>query len=52
MDRLLSAARCQLADSPDPAVAEQALHAVRRITAMGVACMEQHGAPARDRWPG
>lgn len=32
----------------DPEATEQVLHDIRKITAMGVACMEQHGAPARE----
>jgi len=27
---------------------EQALPFIRKVTALGVACMEQHGAPMRD----
>lgn len=32
-------------DNDDP---EAALHAIRKITALGYACMETHGAPKRD----
>jgi hypothetical protein len=31
----------------DPASAQLILHNIRKITAMGVACMEQNGAPTR-----
>ena len=27
---------------------EEALHQIRKVTALGVACMEEHGAPLRD----
>ncbi len=32
----------------EPAAARVALHAIRKVTAMGVACMEQHDAPRRE----
>lgn len=28
----------------------EALHFVRKVTALGVGCMERHGAPWRDAW--
>ena len=31
----------------DPVASEQALHIVRKVAGMAVACMEQRGAPAR-----
>jgi hypothetical protein len=31
----------------DPKQNENALHNIRKITALGVACMEAHGAPRR-----
>lgn len=32
----------------DPGASEKALHWVRKVAALGVACMEQHGAPRRE----
>ncbi len=31
----------------EPAASEKALEIVRKVTALGVSCMEQHGAPHR-----
>lgn len=31
----------------DPVASTRAMHNVRKATALGVACMEQHGAPSR-----
>ena len=31
----------------DPEASEKAMHIIRKITAMGVACGEQHGMPDR-----
>jgi len=33
---------------PGTPTAEQMLHVVRKATALGVACMETHGAPLRE----
>ena len=33
--------------SADPAASQAALHVIRKVTALGVACMEQNGAPVR-----
>lgn len=37
----------QVSRGADPAASVAALNTIRKITAMGVACMEQHGAPQR-----
>jgi hypothetical protein len=34
--------------NPDPYATETCLHSLRKITALGVACMEQHGVPRRE----
>lgn len=36
-----------MARNGEPGASEFALNSVRKVTALGVACMEQHGAPAR-----
>lgn len=36
---------------PDPASTEMVMEDIRKITAMGVACMEQHGVRSRDQGP-
>ena len=33
---------------PNAAVNPKALHIIRKVAALGVAAMEQHGAPLRD----
>jgi hypothetical protein len=38
----------QVTFSADPEASELALHTIRKIAAMGVACMEEHGAPKRE----
>lgn len=43
----LTQAMHQVSRESEPFASEKALHTVRKITAMGVACMEQHGAPKR-----
>ncbi|SKB49542.1 hypothetical protein [Sphingopyxis flava] len=47
MDSYLREAFDQVSRGPDPAATLAALNTVRKITAMGVACMEQNGAPVR-----
>lgn len=37
----------QVSRAADPGASEAALETIRKITGMGVACMEQHGAPRR-----
>ncbi|HLY04883.1 MAG TPA: hypothetical protein VKR31_03960 [Rhizomicrobium sp.] len=34
--------------TPDRSAPPAALHTLRKVTALGVACMEQHGAPMRE----
>lgn len=41
-------AMTQVTRAADPAASRLALNTIRKITAMGVACMEQHGAPERQ----
>lgn len=33
---------------PDAVAEEKALHSIRKVAALGVACMEAHGAPERE----
>lgn len=47
MQDYLTQAMHQVSREGEPFASEKALHTVRKITAMGVACMEQHGAPRR-----
>lgn len=44
----LRTAEDQLARNPKQIGDPAALETIRKITAMGVACMEQHGAPRRE----
>lgn len=37
-----------LSREADPEASERALHWVRKVAALGVSCMEQHGAPFRE----
>lgn len=37
-----------LSRTGEPIASEKASHIMRKITAMGVACMEQNGAPKRE----
>jgi len=48
MDNYLHEAKAQLSRMAEPAATEAALNTIRKITAMGVACMEQNGAPQRE----
>ena len=41
-------ARKQLSRNASPLAQQLALDTVRKVTAMGVACMEQNGAPQRE----
>lgn len=41
----------QISRGADPQASDAALHTIRKITAMGIACMEQHGAPERAGEP-
>jgi hypothetical protein len=47
MEDYLAEARKFLSRNPEPEASELALANVRKIAAMGVACMEQNGAPMR-----
>jgi hypothetical protein len=47
MEDYLAEAKHALSRNPAPQAQELALPIVRKVTAMGVACMEQHGAPSR-----
>ena len=48
MRSYLREAEEQISRGADPEASHASLHTIRKITAMGVACMEQHGAPRRD----
>lgn len=48
MDDYLREAKSQLSRNVKQIGDPLALDTVRKITAMGVCCMEQHGAPYRD----
>lgn len=48
IDSYLREAMYVVSRGDEPACTEQALHIVRKIAAMGVACMEQNGAPHRQ----
>jgi hypothetical protein len=48
MQDYLDEARKQLSRNPEPEASRLALHTVRKVTALGVACMEQLGAPERE----
>ena len=43
----LTEAMHQATRAPEPESTQNVLHTIRKITAMGVACMEQNGAPPR-----
>ena len=47
MEHYLQEARRLLSTQPDPKANEDGLDFVRKVTAMGVACMEQNGAVER-----
>lgn len=42
-------AEAVLCSTDEPEASERALHEVRKIAALAVACMERHGAPSRER---
>lgn len=48
MEHYLNLAKQALSTQPEPSAQLQALHIVRKVTALGVACMEQNGAPQRE----
>ena len=47
IDDYLREMKTQLSRNAEPGASARALETLRKITAMGVACMEQHGAPRR-----
>ena len=51
MRSYLREAEDQISRGADPQASEAALNTVRKIAAMSVACMEQHGAPERKDTP-
>lgn len=48
MQDYLNEAMHQVSRNGDPEASRLALHTIRKITAMGVACMEQRGALRRE----
>jgi hypothetical protein len=49
MQDYLTEAVKQVSRQADPKASQDALHTIRKIAAMGVACMEQNGAPKREK---
>lgn len=47
MDDYLREAKTMVSRNGEPGASEAALHIVRKITALGVSCMMQNGAPHR-----
>lgn len=47
MEDYIAEARTQLSRNADPAAALMGLNTIRKVAALAVACMEQHGAPRR-----
>lgn len=48
MEHYLNLAKVALSTKPEPAAQDEALHIIRKVTALGVVCMEQNGAPKRE----
>jgi hypothetical protein len=48
MERYLDAAKSALTDLPESEAQTEALAAIRKVTALGIVCMEVNGAPARQ----
>ena len=48
MQSYLHEATMYVSRNPEPQGSRQASHTIRKIAAMGVACMEQNGAPKRE----
>lgn len=48
MEQYLNAAKRTLTNVAEPEGTQQTLDAVRKVTALGVVCMEVHGAPRRN----
>lgn len=49
MQTYVNEALAALSHEPEPEASAKALHAVRKVTALGVATMERHGAPQRAK---
>lgn len=48
MEDYLAEAKHLLCRNASEEVRQEALHGMRKVTALGVACLEQHGAPRRE----
>lgn len=48
MDDYLNEAKGLISRYAEEEVREDVLSTIRKVTALGVSCMEQHGAPKRD----
>jgi len=48
MEDYLAEAKHVLSRESEPECTQKALHIIRKVTALGVACMEQCGAPRRE----
>ncbi len=48
MQDYLTQAMSQVTRQADPKASQDALNTIRKIAAMSVCCMEQHGAPRRE----
>lgn len=48
MEQYLSDVRDLLSKNDDEAIRPRALAGIRKVTTLGVACMEEHGAPPRE----
>lgn len=48
MQDYLDEARHQISRGADPEASRLALNTIRKITTLGVVCMEEHGAPMRE----
>jgi hypothetical protein len=49
MEQYIQEAKRALTFEPDPGANQTAINIVRKVTALGVVCMEQHGAPLREK---
>ena len=47
MEEYLGFARNVISTKGDPQASDEALHQIRKVAGLAVACMEQHGAPLR-----
>lgn len=48
MEHYIQLARVEASTKPDPESREATLHMVRKVAALGVACMEQNGVMERE----